>query len=339
MVHLKKNIKALILVGGYGTRLRPLTYTVPKPLVPFINKPILKHQIDALVKAGCDEIVLALNYYSHLIIKEVKKYAEEHNINIIYSKEQEVLGTGGPLALAREYLKGDFFVLNSDVICDYPFSDMMDYHISHGKKATILSTSVDDPSRYGLIKTYDDSSIVESFIEKPSKIVRSRINAGIYIFNESILEGIQLKECSLEREIFPCISKEKEMMVYDLKGFWMDIGQIPDYLAGQKMYLDHYSDKFSEADGSMIDVKNNVVFGNNVKIGKNVSLRNATVFDNCTIGDNVVIENSIVGWNSIIEEDVRIINCSALGNSVNIMRNCLLDSNKVQPNKTIHKID
>ncbi|KAF9762976.1 Mannose-1-phosphate guanyltransferase [Nosema granulosis] len=338
MVHPSKNIKALILVGGYGTRLRPLTYTVPKPLVPFVNKPILKHQIDALVHAGCDEIVLALNYYSHLIIQEVKKYAEEHNISIIYSKEQDVLGTGGPLALAKPYLKGDFFVLNSDVICNYPFSEMMKFHTEHGRKATILSTQVEDPSRYGLIKTFGETSLVEAFIEKPGKVQRSRINAGIYIFNESILDQIQLKPCSLEREIFPQIAREREMMVYDLEGFWMDIGQIPDYLAGQKMYLSYF-DKYIALDKTLIDVQNNVVLGKNVKLGKNVTLKNAAIFDNCIIGDNVVVENSIIGWNSIIEDDVQILNCSALGNSVSIMRDCLLDSNKVQPNETIYKIE
>ncbi|EOB14640.1 Mannose-1-phosphate guanyltransferase 2 [Nosema bombycis CQ1] len=337
MVHLRKNIKALILVGGYGTRLRPLTYTVPKPLVPFINRPILEHQIEALVKAGCDEIVLALNYYSHLIIKEVDRYAKEYNINIIYSKEKEPLGTGGPLALAKKYLSGNFYVLNSDVICNYPFKEMMDFHIKKGKKATILSTQVDDPSKYGLIKINENTNYVESFIEKPSKAIRSRINAGIYIFNESILEDIEHKPCSLEREIFPKIAEERQMTVFDLNGYWMDIGQIKDYLEGQKMYIEHM--KTGKEDQDRIDIKNNVVLGNNVKLGSNVKLKNATIFDNCTIGNNVIIENSIIGWNSIIEDNVRILNCSALGESVSIMRNCHIDSNKIQPNETVHNIE
>lgn len=114
--------KAVILVGGWGTRLRPLTYTIPKPLVPFCNRPMLKYQIEKLVGAGVREVVLAVNYYSEIIIRECQHYEAEFGIRILYSKEDLPLGTGGPLALARRHLAGcSFFVLNSD-ICSTPIS-------------------------------------------------------------------------------------------------------------------------------------------------------------------------------------------------------------------------
>lgn len=179
-----------------------------------------------------NEIILALNYYFDLIISQVKKYENKYNISIIYSKEDEVLGTAGALALARKYLKNDFFVLNSDVICEYSLIEMMGYHLSHKKETTMLTTNVEDPSRYGIVVTHEDSKIVNKFIEKPKESKISRINAGIYIFNESILNRIDLKECSLEREIFPQIVQDRSLLIYELQGYWMDIGQIKDYLIG-----------------------------------------------------------------------------------------------------------
>lgn len=337
MVHLDKETKAIILVGGYGTRLRPLTYTVPKPLVPFANKPILKHQIEALAKVGIKEVVLALNYYSELIIKEVRQYSSEFNISIIYSKEQDPLGTAGPLALARKYLENHvFFVLNSDVTCEFPFAEMMAFHMSHGKEGTILSTNVDDPSRYGLISLEDNTSLIKSFLEKPKEITTNRINAGIYILNPSVLDRIELRECSIEREIFPAMASEGQLHVFDLKGFWMDIGQPVDYIKGQGLYLRHQeacSREVSVTGG--FPIEDNVVIGRNVRMGKNVQISNSAIFDNAEIGDDVVIKDSIVGWNVKIEDGATINNCSVLGFAVNVEKSATLSSVKILPNESV----
>ncbi|GAA6080280.1 inositol hexakisphosphate kinase 1 isoform X1, partial [Tachysurus ichikawai] len=134
-------MKALILVGGYGTRLRPLTLSVPKPLVEFCNKPILLHQVEALVKAGVRHVILAVSYMSDLLEREMKAQEQRLGIKISLSHEKEPLGTAGPLALARELLTDSdesFFVLNSDVICDFPFEDMLKFHKNHGKEGTIV---------------------------------------------------------------------------------------------------------------------------------------------------------------------------------------------------------
>ncbi|ADM12556.1 mannose-1-phosphate guanylyltransferase [Encephalitozoon intestinalis ATCC 50506] len=342
MVHAKEQIKAVILVGGYGTRLRPLTYTLPKPLVPFANKPILRHQVEALVKAGIKEIILALNYYSEVIIREVRDYSNEFGINIIYSKEQEPLGTAGPLALARKYLEGHtFFVLNSDITCKFPLSEMLSFHRSHGKEGTILSTRVDDPSRYGLVITEEGTSVVETFLEKPKDAVSNRINAGIYILNSSVLDRVELRECSIEREIFPEMAKERQLQVFDLEGFWMDIGQPADYIRGQGMYLKHYReanvDEHSE-DGRTFCVENNVVIGRNVKIGKNVTISNSAIFDNVEIGDNVTIRDSIVGWNTKIEDNATVNTCCVLGYATTVERFAILSSVKTFPNESPFKL-
>ena len=140
-------MKALILVGGFGTRLRPITLSVPKPLVDFGNKPIVCHQIEALAKAGVKEVILAINYQPEVMKEELSAYEKEYGIKITCSLEDEPLGTAGPIRLAQEIIKADndeqlFFVFNSDVICEYPLQDLVDFHKKHGKEGTIVVTKV-----------------------------------------------------------------------------------------------------------------------------------------------------------------------------------------------------
>lgn len=169
-------MKGLILVGGYGTRLRPLTLTVPKPLVEFGNRPMILHQIEALANAGVTDIVLAVNYRPEVMVETLKKYEAEYGVNITFSVETEPLGTAGPLKLAEEVLKKDnspFFVLNSDVICEYPFQELADFHKAHGGKGTIVATKVDEPSKYGVI-VHDIATpnLIDRFVEKPKGVRR-----------------------------------------------------------------------------------------------------------------------------------------------------------------------
>lgn len=195
-------MKALILVGGYGTRLRPLTLTKPKPLVEFANKPMVLHQIEALNKAGVDHVILAVSYLSDMLEKEMSEEAKRLNIKITMSQEIEPLGTAGPLALARKYFtetEDPFFVLNSDVICDFPFEDMIKFHKSHKSEGTILVTKVEEPSKYGVV-VYDQSNgLIHKFVEKPKEFVSNKINAGLYIFNPTILKRIQVFNLAIKK--------------------------------------------------------------------------------------------------------------------------------------------
>ena len=246
------------MVGGFGTRLRPLTLTVPKPIVEFCNKAMILHQIEALVKAGVTEVVLAVNYRPELMSAKLKKYEEVYGIKITYSQEETPLGTAGPLALAREILEGDkgepFFVLNSDITCEYPLKELLAFHKAHGKEGTIMVTKVEEPSKYGVVVSKPTGEI-ERFVEKPQVFVGNKINAGIYIFNPSILNRIevisspspqtycpnqqpfQLQPTSIETEIFPEMAKKGELYAMELPGFWMDVGQPPDFLKGMCLYL------------------------------------------------------------------------------------------------------
>ncbi|KAF6018974.1 GMPPB [Bugula neritina] len=214
-------MKALILVGGYGTRLRPLTLSKPKPLVEFANKPMLLHQVEALAEVGVKHIILAVSYRAEMLEVEMKAQEQKLGVRISLSHEKEPLGTAGPLALAKEYLLEDsepFFVLNSDVICDFPFHDMLKFHKHHGKEGTIVVTKVEEPSKYGVVVYHPETGQISNFVEKPQEFVSNKINAGLYIFSTNILKRIPLKPTSIEKEVFPMMASDQELFAMELKG-------------------------------------------------------------------------------------------------------------------------
>lgn len=278
-------MKALILVGGYGTRLRPFTFTLPKPLVPFTNKPIVMHQIEALVKAGVKEVILAVNYQPQVMVEYLKKQEQELGVKITISQEEVPLGTAGPLALARDLLSQDdepFFMFNSDVICEFPLTEMLAFHRSHGKEGTIMVTPVQDPSKYGVVLSDGDGKIAE-FIEKPAVFISDKINAGLYLFSPSILNRIELRPTSIERDIFPLMAADENLYSMTLPGYWMDIGQPADYLTGTRLHLDYLRrtrpDELDARDG----IVGNVIVHESAKIGAG-----------CKLGPNVVIGPDVV---------------------------------------------
>lgn len=313
-------MKALILVGGFGTRLRPLTLTLPKPLVPFANKPMILHQIEALAAVGVKDIVLAVNYRPEVMVANMKEYEEKLDIKISFSVETEPLGTAGPLALAREILGKDdepFFVLNSDVVCEFPFQEMIDFHQSHGGEGTILVTKVDEPSKYGVVVTVPGTSQIEKFAEKPVEFVGNRINAGIYIFKPSILNRITPVPTSIEKETFPAMTQDGELHCMDLEGFWMDVGQPRDYLTGIGLYLNSLEKKKSPLLARSMTNASGHHGGNGVNsphplkvkssIGEYTINGNVLIDPTASIGNNCVIgPNVTVGANCIIEDGVRI---------------------------------
>ncbi|MCJ1355530.1 MAG: mannose-1-phosphate guanyltransferase [Icmadophila ericetorum] len=353
-------MKALILVGGFGTRLRPLTLTLPKPLVEFANKPMIQHQIEALAHAGVTDIVLAVNYRPDIMVAALKKYEEEYNVKIEFSVEAEPLGTAGPLKLAEKILgKNDspFFVLNSDVICDYPFAQLAKFHASHGQEGTIVVTKVEEPSKYGVVvHAPGHPSRIERFVEKPVEFVGNRINAGIYILNPSVLKRIELRPTSIEQETFPAICKDEELHSFDLEGFWMDVGQPKDFLTGTCLYLSSLSKKGSKKLTShsepfvyggnvLVDptarigkncrIGPNVTIGPNVVVGDGVRLQRCVLLAGSKVKDHAWVKSTIVGWNSSIGKWARLENVSVLGDDVTIGDEIYVNGGSILPHKSI----
>lgn len=347
--------RALILVGGYGTRLRPLTLSRPKPLVEFGNKPILLHQIEALVEAGVTEVILAVSYRADQMEQELTTEATKLGVRIIFSHESEPLGTAGPIALAREHLvktTKPFFVLNSDIICHFPFKDLAKFHEKHGKEGTIVVTKVEEPSKYGVV-VYDKTSCVESFVEKPQEFISNKINAGLYILNPSVLDRIEIRPTSIEKEIFPAMAADKELYAFELQNFWMDIGQPKDFLTGMCLYLKYLrsveSNQLSDGPhivGNVI-IDPTVKIGHNCKIGPNVTIGPGVVIEDgvcikrCTILRDVIIhsnswlENCIIGWRCIIGRWVRMEGITVLGEDVIVKDETYINGGQVLPHKNI----
>ncbi|KAL9603325.1 MAG: hypothetical protein Q9179_002238 [Wetmoreana sp. 5 TL-2023] len=353
-------MKALILVGGYGTRLRPLTLTLPKPLVEFANRPMILHQVESLAAAGVTDIVLAVNYRPDIMEKALKEYEEKYNVNIEFSVETEPLGTAGPLKLAEKTLGKDetpFFVLNSDVICDYPFQQLAEFHKAHGDEGTIIVTKVEEPSKYGVVvHKPNHPSCIDRFVEKPVEFVGNRINAGIYILNPSVLKRIDLRPTSIEQETFPAICQDGQLHSMDLEGFWMDVGQPKDFLSGTCLYLSSLTKKGSKqltppstkyvyggnvlVDPSAKIGKNcrigpNVTIGPNVVVGDGVRLQRSVLLAGCKVKDHAWVKSTIVGWNSSIGKWARLENVSVLGDDVTIGDEIYVNGGSILPHKSI----
>ncbi|KAI9193166.1 nucleotide-diphospho-sugar transferase [Polychytrium aggregatum] len=349
-------MKALILVGGFGTRLRPLTFSVPKPLVDFCNKPMIMHQIQALAKVGVTDIVLAVNYQPEVMVSAMRKVEEEFGVRIHFSIEPEPLGTAGPLALARNILAKDdepFFVLNSDVICEFPFEELIRFHRSHGCEGTLMTTPVEDPSKYGVIVCHSGSTRIQRFVEKPKEWVGDQINAGIYVFNPKILERIENKPMSIEKEVFPFMARDGQLHATDLKGFWADVGQPKDFLTGTALYLTSISQNNASAlahgpnfvgsvlidptakIGENCKIGPNVVIGPGVTIGNGVRLNRSVVMRGSVVKDNAWVSNSIIGWHSSVGRWARLDGTTVLGEDVHVADEIFVNGGSVLPHKSV----
>jgi len=322
-------MKALILIGGMGTRLRPLTCETPKPLLPIVNRPFLEYQLRLLKKYGIKDVVLCVGYMSH----EFEKYfvdGKKYGMNIKYMHEQHPLGTGGALKNAEKYIDSTTVILNGDILTDIDLKSMIKFHKDKKSKVTIGLTRVKDPTVFGLIET-DKNGKIERFLEKPSwdEVTCNTINTGVYIFEPEVMgyipEGINY---SVERGLFPNLLRDGVGIYgYTYKGYWMDIGTIDKYLQANydmmmcnidftlpgKMVQDNLwvgkklkwgknielTGKLICGDsvtvGESVQIQGNVCMGNNVVIGKGCQIADSVILDNTILGEGVKIEKVIIG--------------------------------------------
>ena len=318
---------------------------------------MILHQIEALAQAGVTDIVLAVNYRPEVMVSTLQKYEREFGVHITFSVEEEPLDTAGPLKLAEKTLKKDnspFFVLNSDVICEYPFKALAEFHRAHGGMGTIVATKVDEPSKYGVIvHDLKVPNLIDRFVEKPKEFVGNRINAGIYILNPEVIDLIELKPTSIEKETFPILVNKRSLYSFDLEGFWMDVGQPKDYLAGTGLYLKSLRRKnpaLLSAGGNVLGdalidptaviapsakIGPDVVIGANVEIGDGVRIEKSVVLANSTIMEHSLIKDTLIGWHSTVGRWCRLEGVTVLGDDVKVKDEIYVNGGKVLPHKTI----
>lgn len=230
-------MKALFLAGGKGTRLRPLTDRLPKPMVPIMGVPLLRRSFERLKAFGVREIILSTCYKPESIVRCFGD-GSRYGLKIRYVREDIPLGTGGAILHAGEWLRdGPFFVLNADILSDIDFGAMARFHRARKAAATLAVTRVEDPSAYGVIES-DASGYAVTFKEKPKpgETVSHHINAGVYIFDPAVLQYIPAgRAVSVEREVFPrLLAQGERVATYDGCGYWLDMGTPEKYMRAHR---------------------------------------------------------------------------------------------------------
>jgi NDP-sugar pyrophosphorylase family protein len=227
-------MKAVIMAGGLGTRLKPFTHIIPKPLLPVGEKSVLEVTIQKLKAQGFEEIILAVHYKSDLF-ESYFGDGSKFGIKIRYSKEKQRLGTAGPLRLAAPHLSAPFLVMNGDILTNMDFNKLRRFHTESGADFTLVTKKIQLPLHYGVVEK--DGDRIRGIREKP--VVESEISAGIYFMNaavpELIPDGRRFDMTDLMRDL---IAAGKHVCAYPLEDYWLDIGQMEDYQRAQEDFKD-----------------------------------------------------------------------------------------------------
>ena len=232
------SLPAVILVGGQGTRLRPLTDRTRKDMLPLVDRPLLAYTFEHLARHDVERAVISCGYLPDQI---EEGFGTHHDgLSLEYAIEDEPLGTGGAIGFAGRELDGSFFALNGDSLREADLGELVAFHRSTGAKATILLTPVADPSRYGLVRTAADGR-VETFLEKPrpEEIDTDLINAGLYVLEPDVLDLVPPdRSVSIEREVFPRLAEQGSVFGIALPGYWLDVGTPESYLQAHRDVLE-----------------------------------------------------------------------------------------------------
>jgi mannose-1-phosphate guanylyltransferase len=342
-------LQALILAGGEGTRLRPLTSTVPKPVVPLAGRPFISYMIEWLRGHGVDDVILGCGFMADGV-RGVLGDGESLGVRLRYLEEPRPLGTGGALKFAEELLDERFLMLNGDVLTDIDLTAQLEQHSRTGARATLALIAVEDPSAYGLVRRAEDCSVTE-FVEKPGPEQRelALINAGAYILEREILGGMAPAgtNISIERDVFPTLVGNG-LFGYEASGYWMDIGTPDRYLQGTYDILEGNvltsvgrrlgDSRLVAVDGGRIEgrvvapvlvgpdcslargsvVGDRSVLGQGVSVGEGAHVECSVLLDGCVIGSGSVIRGSILGAGVEIGDRCRVEGGVVLGAGVKI---------------------
>ena len=311
-------MKALILAGGFGTRLRPLTYTRPKHLLPIANRPHIHHVLDLLQRHGVDEVVLLTSYLAEAFERVIEE-ARERGVTMQVTHEAEPLGTAGAIKNAEEFARDETFLcFNGDVLTDIDLGQLVGFHRERGAAATIYLTPVDDPSAFGVVPTDADGKVT-GFIEKPppGEAPTNLINAGIYVFEPGILDRIPTGEVwSSEHQLFPSlVTDDAGLHALALEGYWKDIGTPASLLGANLDALSGaYRTDLVEAPGprtslvapdALIEEGGQVItscIGDRVHVSAGAMVKRSVVLPGTTIAPGARITASIVGEGVSVSE-------------------------------------
>ena len=305
-------MKAVIMAGGFGTRLRPLTCNIPKPMVPMLNRPMMEHIVDLLKRHGITDIIATL-YYQPDVISGYFDDGRRFGVSMQYLKAEADFGTAGSVRNAKSFLDERFLIISGDVFTDFDLSAAIRFHEEKKAKATLILTHAPNPLQYGVVLTHDNGKI-SRFLEKPSwgEVFSDTINTGIYILEPDVLDLIPPKEeFDFSKNLFP-ILLEQDMGLYGYiaEGYWKDVGNLNEYqdahsdalrglvkaeIPGEKRG-NVYVGSNSRLETDAKSLSGTVIIGKNTHVFDNVTISNSVIGDDCEIQPGSVIRNCVV-WN------------------------------------------
>ncbi len=364
-------MKAVIMAGGKGTRLRPLTSNQPKPMIPIVNKPCMEHIVNLLKRHGFTDILVTVGFMPEAI-REYFGDGSDWEVEIEYSVEDEPMGTAGSVKLAEDRLSERFIVVSGDALTDADLQKAVAFHEDRGAEATLVLQEVDDPSEFGIV-VVDDEGRVERFLEKPDpeEVFSYTANTGIYVLESSVLEDIPAgEEHDFADDLFPKLL-DAERPVYGYvteKPYWEDIGNIGQYMDAQRAVLDGevrgvrppreevregvYLGRDVEVEGDQLEgpvvlgdgvrvasgarVGPHSVIAPGVSISSGASVARSTVAEGTTIGKDTELDGALVGRSCDIRAEARLLEGSALGDNVEVGEKATVEAGvSVFPDKTV----
>ena len=363
-------MKAVIMAGGEGTRLRPLTSNQPKPMLPMANRPMMEHVVDLLRGHGFDDIVVTVAFMANSI-RSYFDDGSEFGVRMVYATEESPLGTAGSVRNAREQLDERFLVISGDVLTDVDLTSVLEAHAAKGALATIALKSVDDPLEFGIVITRDDGSI-ERFLEKPNwgQVFSDTINTGIYVLDPEIFDYIPAgRSVDFSEEVFPAVLADKRPLFgHVVDGYWEDVGTLDAYQKAHRDILDErvqvaidgfplrpgiWLGKGAEVHpsarvespaligdncsvGPDASVGEYCVLGSNVQVGKNSILQRTVAHDNAVLGPGTRLDGCVVGRSCDLRQGVRCEEGVVLGDETFVGAQAVIKSGvKIYPFKTV----
>ncbi|MEM9467137.1 MAG: NDP-sugar synthase [Actinomycetota bacterium] len=330
-------MKAVVLVGGFGTRLRPLTLTAPKQMLPVVDRTMLEHVVGGLGRHGVTEVVLALGYKED-VFREAFPDGECAGVALRYAVEPEPLDTAGAVRFAADAAGIDetFIAVNGDVFTDLDVGALWARHHEVGAEATISLTPVEDPSRFGVVPTDPDGKVI-GFVEKPPRdeAPTNWINAGTYVLEPSVLDRIEAgRKVSIERETFPAIVEDDRLWAVQSDAYWVDAGTPETYLQVQLDLIDGVRG----GEWPAIDPSATVAMGAEVEhsvlmagatVDAGAVVRNSVISPGAEIGAGATVEDSVVGPGATVHSWARLRNLTMVGDGAVVESGAELDGAKI----------
>ena len=330
-------MKAVILVGGEGTRLRPLTSNLPKPMIPLVNRPFLEHVIEYLKGYGITDLILSMCYRPDVIESHFGN-GSAFGVNLTYVVEQKPLGTAGGVKNVEKHLDGTCYVFNGDILTDLDLGAMLAYHREKAAKVTISLTPVEDPTAYGLVEIEPEGAVT-GFIEKPTwdRVTTNLINAGTYIVEPEVFRYVPPNQHYMfEHGLFPVMLQVQDPLYgYASNSYWIDIGtpqkylnahrdlltgRMPKQLPGERLSHNVWVGEGCEIHSSA-KLTGPIVLGNGVKIGPNSALHGPVCMGGgCQVGRDSVIEDAVIWANTVIHDHVTMKGCV-------VANDCVIEDN------------